>query len=60
MKDKPKASRDSKPVCNHCQATYPPMKEIPLVDDERAWAEIAKHHKPDCRWVRSRAGRIKV
>jgi hypothetical protein len=53
----PRSSRPSKAVCNHCGAHYPQQPTIPVADDDAAWREIARHHKTDCLWVRTRAGR---
>lgn len=34
-------------------AEYPP--DVPSVDDDTAWAEIARHHAHTCEWVITRA-----
>jgi hypothetical protein len=54
-------ARSPKPghtVCNHCGAHYPRQPTIPVADDDAAWSEIARHHKAQCVWVRTRAGRL--
>jgi len=34
------------------------IASVPAVDDDAAWAVVAKQHKPDCEWVMTRAHRV--
>ena len=54
MADEPVKAR-----CIFCGATVTIDEEIPLVSDEDAWRRMAEQHQRDCRWVRTRAGRLK-
>lgn len=53
-------------TCGECGATFIPddtyldadgyvQTGVPPEDNDRAWEELEKLHKPNCRWVRTRA-----
>lgn len=47
--------------CAYCGRTIRGGDDVvPAVDDDEAWAEIAKAHAGDCEWVRTRAHRVGV
>lgn len=44
-------------ACLYCGAQSPAMHEVPPAQDDISWRELARHHEPDCEWVRTRAHR---
>ena len=49
--------------CAYCGADLPAEAEDvkpPAVDDDEAWAELAKEHGTGCEWVETRAHRLEV
>ena len=64
--DDPARVTGGKPFCADCSATeecaycgrhVPAESSVPLVQDDRRWAEIAGEHAPGCEWALSRAHR---
>jgi hypothetical protein len=48
--------------CIYCGREVPGTGEeqTPAVDDDDAWAELARYHYPDCEWIATRAHRINI
>jgi hypothetical protein len=46
--------------CAYCGVDLPDSDaaEVPAVDDDAEWAELAAQHAPDCEWIATRAHRI--
>jgi len=58
-------------ICAYCGASHRsdiyseedgtysnPPRTVPRVDDEDAWADLARHHEDWCEWVSTRAHRL--
>lgn len=44
-------------TCVHCDAELGDgAADVPAIDDDEAWAELAGDHAPDCEWVATRSG----
>ena len=47
--------------CEYCQsgifADHPHIDDVPAIDDDSAWVDIAEHHDRSCEWVLTRAHR---
>lgn len=50
-------STEAKAVCLYCDVEVP-ERDVPPVDDDEAWEELAAEHGDSCEWVRTRAHRI--
>lgn len=53
--------------CLYCDMTSSPMysfgerpdpEEVPAVDDDDSWANMAQWHADDCEWIATRAHRV--
>jgi hypothetical protein len=60
----PLFSGDDEPTieCAYCGREVPGTGEeqTPAVDDDDAWAQLARYHYPDCEWIITRAHRVNI
>lgn len=45
-------------VCAYCGASELPDAPAPAMDDDAAWARLAREHLDRCEWVETRAHRM--
>lgn len=45
--------------CAYCASEVPLSEEseIPEVNDDERWDQVAEHHREDCDWIKTRAHR---
>jgi transcription elongation factor Elf1 len=46
--------------CEYCgyEAEMSEMENVPAVDDDAAWFDLAEKHSDSCEWVQTRAHRM--
>jgi hypothetical protein len=44
--------------CIYCDAAVRARADVPALDDDATWRELASEHFADCEWVQTRAHRV--
>lgn len=51
---------DDEVECAYCGRSHVPPSEVPALDDDHAWADMAPDHADYCEWIATRAHRVEV
>jgi len=51
---------DEEVECAYCGRSHVPPSAVPALDDDDAWADMAREHADYCEWIATRAHRVEV
>lgn len=51
---------DDQVECAYCGRSHVPPSAVPALDDDDAWADMAREHADYCEWIATRAHRVEV